>query len=340
MAPRCRAAAGATPRRRASSQPSRKPASKASPAPVVSVALIGVVATSKRSGLRSVRTWIDAPLRPRLTTAMGASSSSALARTSVPRSAFASSRVANSRSGAASRISARRAAGGRGRAAARWTRGPRVTSGAGRAAEADRLHARQPERLVEQRVGGEMHGVGALEPRRPEVLGAQQERGAAVLDERALAVRVDEHADPRGPRAGHADRADRDAVGGRRGHQRATRAVATDRAHERRTGTEPAEPSRRRRRRPARAEQDPAPDVAAALDVALRRQDHVDHDVADDDHARPLGRAPHPVMGPRAPRHEQGWHAAEHTRANLRGTIAVRQTPPRRPQLARHRRQR
>jgi hypothetical protein len=34
------------------------------------------------------------------------------------------------------------------------------------------------------------------------------------------------------------------------------------------------------------------------------------------------------VMGPRAPRHEQGWHAAEHTRAYLRGTIEVRQTPP------------
>ena len=108
-------------------------------------------------------------------------------RTWCPSSAFASSRVANSRSGAAAVITAdaRAAAEGEQR---RGRREVHRDERARRAAEPDRLHAGPPERLVEQRVRGQVDGVGALEPVGLEVLGAQQERGAAILDERALAV--------------------------------------------------------------------------------------------------------------------------------------------------------
>ena len=46
-----------------------------------------------------------------------------------------------------------------------------------------------------------MERVDAAEPRRPEVLGAEQVGGAPVGDERALAIGRDEDADPAGPRA-------------------------------------------------------------------------------------------------------------------------------------------
>ena len=51
-------------------QPTRNPASNASPAPVVSVAVIGVVATSSRSCRSPSRARTVAPFDPRFTTAI------------------------------------------------------------------------------------------------------------------------------------------------------------------------------------------------------------------------------------------------------------------------------
>ena len=208
---------------------------------------------SKRRGARSVRTWIDAPLRPRLTTAIGASSSS---RSSylLPISALASSRLANSRSGA--RVADQRdpvpATEGEQRRGGREVDGDERT---GRAAQPDRLHAGPPERLVEERVGREVDGLGAGEPVGLEVLGAQPERGATVLDERALAVGLDEHADPPGPRARHAHGPHGHAVVGCRRDQCPAR-PRRDRSHTRassapraaRAIAPPWPPSRRRAR--------------------------------------------------------------------------------------------
>ena len=180
-----------------------------------------------------------------------------------------------------------------------------------------------------------MDGVGALEPGGLEVLGPQAgapRRGPGRTSAGRPGRRTRRSARSSRPRRGSLGLSRRRR---RRGDQRAARAIASDRAHERRPRAEPAEPSRRGRRRPTRPEQHPAPDVAAALDVALGREDHVDHDVADDDDARPFGRAAHPVMGPRAPRHEEGWHVAEHTRAicgvRLRCGRPRRTTPARAP---------
>ena len=75
-----------------------------------------------------------------------------------------------------------------------------------------------------------MHGIGTGEPGGLEVLGSEQERRAAVLDERPLAIGSDEHPDPTGPRAADADRPDDHPVGAQRVDQRPPRGIPAHRA--------------------------------------------------------------------------------------------------------------
>ena len=286
-APRWRAAVGATPRRSASSQPARNPASNASPAPVVSAGWIGVVATSNRRRSPPSRTRIVAPFAAALDDGdRGEVEDVPLAL--APRSARPRRRSRTARSGAARQELERRLApAGEQRRGAR--RGPRRPARRPPWARSIAAQARVAQRAVEQRVGGEMERVGALEPGRPEVLGPEPEGGAALGDERALPGGVDDHADPAGPLAGDAHGPDGDPVGGERGHERTARRVPPHRADERRPGAEPAQPPRGRRRRAALAEPRPEPGhVAAALQLAVRGDHDVEHEVAEHDDVRPV----------------------------------------------------
>ena len=248
----------------------RNPALNASPAPVVSAARIGDVATSNRSTRLPSRMRTVAPLRPRLTTAIGATSMRPSSSCLDPTSARDSSRVANTRSGRTSSSSAsaaRRPFASSGAVELRST----VTSAPASRARRVAAMPGEAQRLVEQRVGREVDGVRALEPLGLEVLRPEPERGAAILDEAALAAGLDEHADPARRRAGDPDRADLDAVAGDGRDERPADRVATDRAHEAAPRPEPAEPARGRRRAAALAEADAARDVGAALEVQAGR---------------------------------------------------------------------
>ena len=75
-----------------------------------------------------------------------------------------------------------------------------------RARQLDRAAAGLPERLAEQRVDRQVEGVGAVEPRRPQVVRREQVGRATVGHEAALAAGCDEDADPAGPRARDARR--------------------------------------------------------------------------------------------------------------------------------------
>ena len=210
-APRRRAAAA---RRRGAghrASPARKPASNASPAPVVSAAGIGVVATSKRRGLPSARMWIEAPLRPRLTTAIGASSSSAAPRTLAR---GAPSPRHGSRTGGPARPP---------RSAPSPRRRPSASSGAVEArSTVTSAPASRPRRIasIPARPSGSSSSeyagrwTASAPANQAGLRSSGRSRSAAPRSwtKRALAVGLDEHADPPGPRARDADRPHRDAV--------------------------------------------------------------------------------------------------------------------------------
>ena len=141
--------------------------------------------------------------------------------------------------------------------------------------------------LVEQRVDGEVDGVGASEPRWLQVGGLQQERRPTVGHEGALAVRRDEDADPARPSAGHPDDARRHAIGADDIDQRAAGTITADSRDERRARPEPAEPAGGGRGRPALGEEDAAGDIGPVLERPLGSEHHVDDEIAQHDDPRP-----------------------------------------------------
>ena len=265
-------------------QPTRKPASNASPAPVVSVAAMRLVATSKPNALaaRSAASTV-APFGPRLMTATGASSSSP-SRTAPPRSASASAAVANRRSGAG--VADQRA---RRPAAVGQQRPDR------REVDADRAHPRRapgrspagPPRRAARRAASRPAGGGRSAPanhaarRSP---GASRSAAPRSATKRPLAAGRDEDADPPGACPGDARHARTVTPSPRmRLDQRPAGGIASDRRDEARSGPEPGEPARRVGRRAALAERDPARHVGADVERRVRRQDDVEHQVAEHD---------------------------------------------------------
>ena len=278
------------------------PASKASPAPVVSAATIGRVATSNRIATPAERA-----------AARSSGPGSSRTRTVTPGGA-----ALDRRRSAPGRRPARPS--GRRRRAARGARRPSRTGGPGAtsrtsASAAPRPSARsgpiearsrltqcpggsrqahgraagRPERLAEQRVRRQVEQVGALEPGAPQVRRRERVGRASVGDERALAVRT-----RRAPRSGRSGRrrpggrgrdADRPAAPRRAPGPAASRPTERD---ERRSGRRAAPasgrcspPSRPGGARPGPGRRSP---VASGRPGA---SDDVEHEVAEDDDPRP-----------------------------------------------------
>ena len=261
--------------------------------PVVSDANSGRVAMSERIGVEpSPRARIDAPCAPRLMTTTGAKASSP-SSAHPPSSASASPAVANRRSGATDRKSA---------CAAFWpaaSNGPldaRSTLIAApfiRASWAAHRPA-EPRGSPEQRVGRQVQHVDAAEPGRLEIATRQRVRRAPIGDEGALGTADhvadgrDDDADPARRQAPDPGRMDDDPVPLERVDERPADAVAAHRADELDPCPEPAEPSRGTRRRAALAEHHPAGYVRAADHRLRRRQDRIEHQVAEDHHGGSL----------------------------------------------------
>ena len=214
-----------------------KPASNASPAPVVSAALDRhgrdvELERGSPGAAWSSRVRTRAPREPRLITATPRVSRSPPAFR--PRSASASVSVANRTSGApARRVRAPR--GGRGRGAGRPTRGPPTRARGPRPGHGSRPRApRRPERLAEQRVRGQ---VDQVEPANHSGLRSSGRRRARRADRpRTTARRSAATSTPIRPVRCPATRAARTRTPSRLdlGHEAPAGAVAPHRADQRR----------------------------------------------------------------------------------------------------------
>ena len=228
-AARWRAAAGDSPAARAVNQPTRNPASNASPAPVVSTAATVAVATSKRWLRSPARARTLAPFGPRLTIATGAKSS----RPSFgwpPRNASASDAVAKMTSGPAAPIRARAARRPPSRSGPTEARSMLTAAPAARPSSIA-APAGVAQRNAEQRVDRQVHGGGPREPVRP--AGRPAPAGPP----------------PRGrPRTSAGRRAPRRPRSGPSARRRPGRSAVSPR----RPGGPPPAPGRRRRARPPR----------------------------------------------------------------------------------------
>ena len=152
-----------------------------------------------------------------------------------------------------------------------------------------RRHAREPQRLIEERVRREVDAVGAGEPLGLEVLGAEPERRATILDERPLPTRLHEHADaarraPRDPDGPYLD-----PVAAHSGDEGPADGIPPDRADEARSRAEAAEPAGGRRGAAALAQADEPRNVRPTLQGPGRREDDVDDEVAKHDDRRRVG---------------------------------------------------
>ena len=274
----------------AASQPTRKPASNASPAPVVSAG-VDAAASRRRTRARPPRVRAPGPSRPRgprLTTASGAI---------VEQAAEVAPAEQRLRLDARSRTGRPARRRGRGRSAARRpsarsgpTDGEVEADTSAPAARARARSARRPastERLAEQRVRRQVEEVDA-EPVGCRSAGAQRDRRPRrSATKRALAARRHEDADPAGPLPGDAGRADADAVASRarrrapapRRRGRPRRRASIGRRAARASG--PSSP----RSRPGAARRGPA--RRCPISSGRRRREHdVEHQVAEDDDAR------------------------------------------------------
>ena len=156
---------------------------------------------------------------------------------------------------------------------------------AGATGQLDGASPGQPERLAQERIDRQVERVGALEPGGAQVVRRQLVRGGAIGDEAPFAAGRDEHADPAGARACDAGHAGPHAVGPDRIHERPAGRIATDGRDQRGPGSEPSEPAGRRGRRAALDERDPTRHVRPRLQLAGRGEDHVEHQIAEDDDA-------------------------------------------------------
>jgi hypothetical protein len=129
-----------------------------------------------------------------------------------------------------------------------------------------------------------------LEPAGIELFRAESVGGAAVGDERALAVRGDEDADAARPRPGNSSHPGDHAVALERLDQRAPGRIAPDRGDERGPDAESRQPARGVRRRAAGAQLYLPWHVRAELHRSIRRQDDVEHEVAEHDRPHSSGR--------------------------------------------------
>ena len=282
---------------------SGSPASKASPAPVVSLAGNGRVATSKVFAAPAASSrWTDAPCAPRFTTTTGARvgvPAPSSARSSTPSSAASSVAVARSTSGpdrpdepegGLPAIGHQRADRGEVEADRR----------PGRPGQADRLAAGRAERLAQERIGRQVQQVGPVEPGRIEIARAEPIGRPAVRHERPLAVARDDDPDTAGRPAGDPARPHHHVLGSQRPDQGPAWTVPTHGADQLGRRSEAAEPAGRVRRRAALAQPDRARHVGSDCQGTARPEHHVegqvaqDHDPGDRARARPgaAGQAP------------------------------------------------
>ena len=184
----------------------RNPASKASPAPVVSTASTAASPRRTSDALAVAGSWPTvAPRAPRLTRTSGASADQpAQVRAVQQRLRLGSGGEEDIGCGVANESLRRAPAAGEERPDGREVE---ADERARAARELDRPPARQPERLAEQRVGRQVEEI-AREATRLQVRRRQPVRGRPVRDERALAAGRDDDPDPARPLAGDAGCAD------------------------------------------------------------------------------------------------------------------------------------
>ncbi len=346
-AARRRASTGERPAAREASHSAMNPASKASPAPVVSAAATGRVATSNRiEAPASLDAELDRadPRRPRRDlvadedrhscgTALDDDDRREREGPGVGPAARAEQAVEldgrreqQVRSHAPNELQRCLATAGQERPDRCQVE---ADQGAGGPGQVDGLAARQPERLAEQRVRGQVEQPGVLEPVGPQVARPEGVGGTPVGHERALAARLDEHADPTRRRTGGPGDPGRDAIGPDRLDEGTARGIASDRRDELRRHAKPGEPASGVRRRAALVDRDPARDIGAPLRRLVGREDDVEHEVAQNDR---------PERGPPAPpaRRPEVRARLGQVRAR-RGEVRVRRVDLRDPAEGRHR---
>ncbi len=222
-----------------------------------------------------------APLGPRLTTAVAATSSSpSTARVPRKRLRLGGRREQQVRAD----VRDQRASGPSAAGEERSDRGEiDADRGSGAACQLDGPPTGQSERLAEQRIDRQVDGVGVREPGRAQVVGCQQVRGTTVRDEAPLAAGRHEDPDPAGPGTGHARDMGCDAIAADRVDEGPSDGVSTDRGDQRRSCPEPAEPAGRGRGGPTLHERDTARNVRPGVEWERRSKDDIEHQVAQDD---------------------------------------------------------
>ncbi len=270
-------------------QPTRKPASNASPAPVVSVAWIGVgrnlEAQPRITFAGKDRGALGAALHDRDRGHVQQTVDRVLAQQTL---GLRGGREQDVGGDVRDEPARRPATASEQRADRREVEADRSSC---RTTELDRPSAAVAERLIEERIERQVNGIRAGEPRRLQVGRLELERRRAVGHEGSFAVGRHDDTDPPRPSAGHADHARRHAIGTDDVDEGPAGRIPADRGDQRCSCPQTAEPPRCRRRRPALREEHPTGDVGPVLERAVRPQDDVDHEVAHHHDPRPARRA-------------------------------------------------